>query len=94
MLEIGTGTGALALDAARRRARVTAVDVSRPAVVTARLYALRQRLPLRVVHGDFAARSAGRRFDLVVSNPPCVPAPDLPLPSRGPERAWDAGPDG
>ncbi|MFE5657426.1 HemK2/MTQ2 family protein methyltransferase [Streptomyces sp. NPDC056517] len=94
VLEIGTGTGALALDAARRRARVTAVDVSWPAVVTARLNALRQRLPLRVVHGDFAARSAGRRFDLVVSNPPYVPAPEALLPSRGPERAWDAGPDG
>ncbi|MDX2561938.1 methyltransferase [Streptomyces sp. TX20-6-3] len=94
VLEIGTGTGALALDAARRRARVTAVDVSWPAVVTARLNALRQRLPLRVVHGDFAARSAGRRFDLVVSNPPYVPAPDVLPPSRGPERAWDAGPDG
>ncbi|MEU6944731.1 HemK2/MTQ2 family protein methyltransferase [Streptomyces sp. NPDC046316] len=94
VLEIGTGTGALALHAARRRARVTAVDVSWPAVVTARLNALRQRLPLRVVHGDFAARAAGRRFDLILSNPPYVPAPSATPPSRGPERAWDAGPDG
>ncbi|MBP2579904.1 release factor glutamine methyltransferase [Streptomyces sp. PvR006] len=94
VLEIGTGTGALALDAARRQAQVTAVDVSWPAVVTARLNALRQRVPLRVLHGDFAARSAGRRFDLVVSNPPYVPAPDVLPPSRGPERAWNAGPDG
>ncbi|MER6257773.1 HemK2/MTQ2 family protein methyltransferase [Streptomyces sp. NPDC001584] len=93
-LEIGTGTGALALHAAGRGARVTAVDVSWPAVVTARLNALRRRLPLRVVHGDFAARTAGRRFDLVVANPPYVPAPGVRLPSRGPERAWDAGPDG
>ncbi len=94
VLEIGTGTGALALHAAGRGARVTAVDVSWPAVVTARLNALRRRLPLRVMHGDFAARTAGRRFDLVVANPPYVPAPGVRLPSRGPERAWDAGPDG
>ncbi|WP_327740343.1 methyltransferase [Streptomyces nojiriensis] len=93
-LEIGTGTGALALHAAGRGARVTAVDVSWPAVVTARLNSLRRRLPLRVLHGDFAARTAGCRFDLVVANPPYVPAPGDQLPSRGPERAWDAGPDG
>ncbi|MET9605950.1 HemK2/MTQ2 family protein methyltransferase [Streptomyces sp. NPDC006512] len=94
VLEIGTGTGALALHAASRGARVTAVDVSWPAVATARINAWRRRLPLRVLHGDFAARTAGHRFDLVVTNPPYVPAPGERLPSRGPERAWDAGPDG
>ncbi|MFI1279828.1 HemK2/MTQ2 family protein methyltransferase [Streptomyces sp. NPDC020858] len=94
VLEIGTGTGALALHAAGRGAQVMAVDVSWSAVVTARLNALRRRLPLSVVHGDFASRTAGRRFDLIVSNPPYVPAPEARLPSWGPERAWDAGPDG
>ncbi|THA74154.1 methyltransferase domain-containing protein [Streptomyces sp. A0592] len=94
VLEIGTGTGALALHAARSGAAVTAVDVSWPAVVTARINALRHRLPLRVLHGDFAARTEGRRFDLVVTNPPYVPAPSTRLPSRGPQRAWDAGPEG
>lgn len=93
VLEIGTGTGALALYAARRGARVTAVDVSWRAVLTTRLNAVRGRLPLRVVHGDFAARTTDSRFDLVISNPPYVPAPGS-LPVRGPERAWDAGPDG
>ncbi|MEV6396823.1 HemK2/MTQ2 family protein methyltransferase [Streptomyces sp. NPDC051907] len=94
VLEIGTGTGALALQAASRGALVTAVDVSWPAVITARLNALRRRLPLRVVHGDFVVRAAGRRFDLVFSNPPYVPAPGAWPASRGPERAWDAGVDG
>ncbi|MFD3663740.1 HemK2/MTQ2 family protein methyltransferase [Streptomyces sp. NPDC058659] len=93
-LEIGTGTGALALHAARRGATVTAVDVSWPAVATARVNALVRGLPLRVLHGDFAARTKGRRFDLVVTNPPYVPAPWARLPTRGAERAWDAGPDG
>lgn len=94
VLEIGTGTGVLALHAATRGARVTAVDVSWPAVATARLNAWLHRLPLRVLHGDFEARTAGRHFDVVFSNPPYVPAPDDRLPSRGPERAWDAGLDG
>lgn len=86
-LEIGTGTGALALHAAGRGARVTAVDVSWRAVVTARLNSLRRRLPLRVLHGDFAARTAGCRFDLVVTNPPYVPAP-----GSGCRRAGRSGP--
>ncbi|MEV6573601.1 HemK2/MTQ2 family protein methyltransferase [Streptomyces sp. NPDC051577] len=94
VLEIGTGTGMLALNAAARGARVTAVDVSWAAVTTARLNAWRHRLPLRLLHGDFEARTARRRYDLVVTNPPYVPAPGDRLPSRGPERAWDAGPDG
>ncbi|MFG2714227.1 HemK2/MTQ2 family protein methyltransferase [Streptomyces goshikiensis] len=94
VLEIGTGTGVLALHAAGRGARVTAVDIAWPAVVTARLNALRRRVPLRVLHGDFAARTAGRRYDLVVANPPYVPAPGTRPPAYGPERAWDAGPDG
>ncbi|MFD6916002.1 HemK2/MTQ2 family protein methyltransferase [Streptomyces virginiae] len=94
MLEIGTGTGVLALLGASRGAQVTAVDVSWPAVVTARLNALRRRLPLRLAHGDFAARTAGRSFDLIIANPPYVPAAATRLPSHGPERAWDAGPDG
>ncbi|OEJ34632.1 HemK2/MTQ2 family protein methyltransferase [Streptomyces subrutilus] len=94
VLEIGTGTGALALHAARRGATVTAVDVSWAAVASARMNALLHRLPLRVLHGDFAARTTGQRFDLIVANPPYVPAPGGRLPSRGPQRAWDAGPDG
>ncbi|MFK0259359.1 HemK2/MTQ2 family protein methyltransferase [Streptomyces sp. NPDC090445] len=94
VLEIGTGTGVLALQAAGRGARVTAVDVSWPAVITARLNAIRRRLPLRVLHGDFAGRTAGHRFDLIVTNPPYVPAPAGQVPARGSERAWDAGPDG
>ncbi|MFD4742645.1 methyltransferase [Streptomyces virginiae] len=93
VLEIGTGTGEPALRAADTGAHVTAVDVSWLAVLTARLNAPRRRIPLRVVHGDFAGRVADHRYDLVVSNPPYVPAPSCRLPSRGPQRAWDAGPD-
>lgn len=94
LLEIGTGTGALALSAAARGARVTAVDVSWRAVATARLNGLRRRLPLHVLHGDFADRTRGRRFDMLLTNPPYVPSPEPAVPSHGPQRAWDAGSDG
>ncbi|MER7982861.1 HemK2/MTQ2 family protein methyltransferase [Streptomyces sp. NPDC095817] len=94
VLEIGTGTGALALNAAATGARVTAVDVSRRAVVTARLNALRHHLPVRVLHGDFVTRTIGRQYDIILANPPYVPAPSTRPPRKGPARAWDAGPDG
>ncbi|WP_411104085.1 HemK2/MTQ2 family protein methyltransferase [Streptomyces sp. cmx-4-9] len=94
VMEIGTGTGALALHAAARGARVTAVDVSWRAVLAARLNGLRERLPLRVRHGDFAAHAGGGGFDLVLANPPYVPSPDARVPIRGARRAWDAGTDG
>ncbi|WP_234331956.1 HemK2/MTQ2 family protein methyltransferase [Streptomyces sp. NRRL S-87] len=93
VLEIGTGTGALALRAAARGATVTAVDIAWRAVLAARLNAWRRRLRLRVLHGDFAARTAGARFDLMLANPPYVPTPDA-SPPKGAARAWDAGADG
>ncbi len=74
VLDVGTGSGALALAAARRGARVTAVDVSRRAVCAARLNALRAGLPVRVLRGNLFEPVRGRSFDLVLANPPYVPA--------------------
>lgn len=92
VLDVGTGTGALAVAAAKRGASVVAVDISRPAVWTARLNALLARASVRVIRGDLTAPVAGRTFDLVLANPPYVPSPNPP--ARGAARAWDAGHDG
>ncbi|GGI93938.1 hypothetical protein GCM10010121_000370 [Streptomyces brasiliensis] len=92
VLDLGTGSGVLAAEAARLGARVTAVDISWRAVGAAWINALLNGQTVRVRHGDMAAAVPGRRFDLVVANPPYVPAPcDSP---RGSARAWDAGRDG
>lgn len=94
VLDLCTGTGVLALCAARLGARVTAVDISRRAVLSARLNARLARVPVAVHRGDlFSAVPSGRSFDLVMSNPPYVPSPAPAAASRG-GRGWDAGPEG
>jgi release factor glutamine methyltransferase len=93
VLDLCSGSGALAIRAARR-AQATAVDVSRRAVATIRLNALLNGVSVRAVRGDLFAAVPGERFDAIVSNPPYVPAPSDELPQRGAARAWDAGRDG
>ncbi|MEU0110419.1 HemK2/MTQ2 family protein methyltransferase [Streptomyces sp. NPDC006251] len=94
VLDVGTGTGALALEAARRGFRVTAVDVSWSAVWAARLNARLAGLPVRIRHGNLFEPVRGESYDLVLANPPYVPAPDGRRAPRGAARAWDAGDDG
>ncbi|MBO0915446.1 HemK2/MTQ2 family protein methyltransferase [Streptomyces laculatispora] len=94
VLDVGTGSGFIALAAARRGARVTAVDRTRRAVLATRLNAALAGLRVEAVRGDLLTPAGGRRFDLILSNPPYVPAPDAAPPRRGSARAWDAGKDG
>ncbi|WP_392668364.1 HemK2/MTQ2 family protein methyltransferase [Streptomyces sp. LN785] len=92
VLDVCTGSGALALLAARTGARVSATDISWRAVLTARMNAVRAGLHVRVRHGDLIGPVAGQRFDLVVSNPPYVPSPRAHLARiHRPGVAWNAG---
>ncbi|MDX3234179.1 methyltransferase [Streptomyces sp. ME03-5709C] len=94
VLDLGTGTGALALSAAERgAAQVTAVDASVSAVLTTRLNARLNRRRVKVLRGDLTAPVTDRRFDLIMANPPYVPSPEA-RPARGRALAWDAGADG
>lgn len=99
VLELGTGSGAIAVSAARGGAHhVTAIDVSRRALFCAWLNARRHGVRVEVLRGDLFAPVRERQFDFVVSNPPYLPAPDAEhgdrLPSRGAARAWEGGSDG
>jgi release factor glutamine methyltransferase len=95
VLDLCSGSGALAVRAALAlRCEVTAVDVSRRAVAAIRLNAAVNGVTVRARRGNLFAAVGGERFDVIVSNPPYVPAPTDALPARGLRRAWDAGRDG
>jgi release factor glutamine methyltransferase len=95
VLDIGSGGGALALAAGRAGARsVTAVDLSLRSVAATWLNSRLAGVPVHVHRGDLFGPVAGRRFGLVLSNPPYVPAATPDLPRHRKARCWDAGPDG
>jgi ribosomal protein L3 glutamine methyltransferase len=81
ILDIGTGCGAIALACARAfpRARVDAVDISRPALAVCRRNIARQRLKTRVraLYSDHFSAVRGRQYDIIVSNPPYVGASEM-----------------
>jgi release factor glutamine methyltransferase len=99
VLDLGTGSGAIALAIAHERpdARVTAVDISEPALAVARGNAARLALAnLQFVAGNWFEPVATARFDLIVSNPPYVAAgdPALAALAHEPRLALVAGDDG
>lgn len=80
ILELGTGSGAIALSLATERpdCLITAVDISAPALTLARENAQKYHAPrLSFVLADwFSAFSTNARFDLIVANPPYLASDD------------------
>jgi release factor glutamine methyltransferase len=83
VLDLGTGSGAIALAIASERpaANITAIDASAPALALATTNATRLGLRARFVHGDWFAPVRGEQFDLVLSNPPYLAGDDPHLPA-------------
>jgi release factor glutamine methyltransferase len=96
--DLGTGSGAIALaiKAACPRARVTAVDLSADALAVAHGNGQRLGLAVQWLQGNWFQPLAGRRFDLIVSNPPYIAGDDPHLPAlrHEPLAALTPGGDG
>ena len=79
VLDLGTGSGAvaLAIGAARRKAHVIGTDVSNPALTLAARNAARLGIGnVAFVHSDWFDALLDERFDLIAGNPPYVAAGD------------------
>jgi HemK-related putative methylase len=72
VLDMGTGSGILAIRAAQMGASVMAVDINSDAVRCARINIILNRVENRVEvrEGDLYAPVAGRKFDRILFNPP------------------------
>ena len=97
VLDLGTGSGAiaLALQHARPQARVSAVDLSSDALAVARGNAQRLGLPVRFMQSHWL-RDVSGRFDLIISNPPYIRENDPHLAGlrHEPLQALASGADG
>jgi release factor glutamine methyltransferase len=96
--DLGTGSGAiaLALKQAHGAAQVCAVERSPAALAVAHANGERLGLPVEWLQGDWFSPLTGRRFDLIVSNPPYIDGTDAHLAAlhAEPLAALTPGPDG
>lgn len=98
VLDLGTGSGAIALTLGVRRpdAILTATDRSAAALAVTATNAQRLNVRCRLLQGDWLQPLDEERFDLIVSNPPYIAEndPHLTALTHEPQEALTSGPDG
>ena len=98
LVDLGTGSGAIALALKRQRpaARVVAIEASAAALEVAKRNAVRLGIDVEFRQGRWLQPLAGERFDVIVANPPYVAEGDPHLPGLvfEPRLALTSGADG
>jgi release factor glutamine methyltransferase len=98
VLDLGTGSGAIAIAVARAcpRAQVTATDFSADALAVARRNARQTGVAVAFEQGDWWSAVGSRCFDLVLANPPYIAEDDPHLADLRfePRSALTSGSDG
>jgi len=86
-LELGCGTGTIAVVAARAGAVVTASDLSLKAIENTKLNAQNNHVNIRIVHSDLFDALEIQVFDAIIINPPYYSQ----IPKNEEELAWNCG---
>jgi release factor glutamine methyltransferase len=87
LLELGSGSGLIAVWSARQGAFVTASDINSQAIHNTRENAKANGVPVAVVHSDLFTNMPAATFDWIVVNPPYYPR----QPANEAENAWYCG---
>ncbi len=93
VLEIGTGTGVIAIHCAKHGCQVTATDVVTEALELARENASHNKVEVDLREGDMFEPAEGR-YDVIIFNPPYLPTAPEDLTDSQLDKALDGGPDG
>ena len=95
VLEIGTGTGIIAMLASKYAKHVTAVDITDEAVSLAKSNAgLNNIENMTIKQSDLFSGLGNKMFDMIIFNTPYLPQSEDEKTDSPVNNAWDGGPDG
>ncbi|MDD3984801.1 MAG: class I SAM-dependent methyltransferase [Methanobacterium sp.] len=94
VLEIGTGTGIIAILASKNACKVTAVDINKYAVECAIINNKNNAANIDIRLGDLFEPVKNEKFDLILFNTPYLPTSKEEFVDDELEAAWNGGEDG